>query len=308
LTVERAEVAESRLGPTGVVIRTLNEGEHLASCLETLQSQRPQFDLDVVVVDSGSTDATVDIARKHGAKVVELSPSEFDYSKALNLGIKSVRGDIVVSLSAHAIPVDDSWLDRMTGPFAAADVAGVYSRQVPWPDAPWQEVHRLDEQFGTTGRVHDRGNADDIVFSNAASALRRSVWLAEPFTLPAVEDLDWARRVVAAGWKIVYQPEAAVYHSHHEDVRAQARRLIDINRVGDSETIARTRRRTLREAAGLVFRESRKIMRLDEPLRRKLSYLEDLLGVAFYYVVDFTRAGTTAERRREDSDARTASS
>jgi rhamnosyltransferase len=296
-------------GPTvGVVIRTLNEGELIGRCFETLARQSGPLALDVVVVDSGSTDSTVEIARSHGARVVELPPGEFDYSKALNLGIENVAGELVLSLSAHAIPSDDGWLEAMTAPFADADVAGVYSRQIPWPDAPWQEVERLRRQFGKARMVYDRENVGDVVFSNASSAIRRSVWLEEPFTLPAVEDLEWARRVITAGWRIVYSPEATVYHSHHEDVRAQARRLIDINRVGDSEARPRTRRRTLREAAGLLFRESKKVVSLDEPRRRKPGYLVELLRVAFYYVADFSRTGTTAERRREDSDARPASS
>ena len=286
----------------GAVIRTLNESELIGRCLETLQRQRGAFHVDIVVVDSGSTDATLEIARSHGVRIADVSPEDFDYSKALNVGIEQLRGDFVVSISAHAIPVDEYWLERMTAPFEDPQVAGVSSRQVPWPNAPWQELQRLRTQFGTTRRVYSAADADEIVFSNAASAIRRSVWSDQPFTLPAVEDLDWARRVIAAGWSIVYEPEAAVYHSHHETPRARARRLIDISRVHHAEAEPRVQRRTLREAAGLIVRDSRSILRLDDPFRRKLSHLADLLRVAFYYVVDFSRSGTTAERRREDSD------
>lgn len=284
----------------GIVIRTLNESELIGRCLETLQRQRGPFDLDIVVVDSGSTDSTLEIARSSGVRIVLLSPEDFDYSKALNVGIEEVRGDIIVSLSAHAIPVDDQWLERMSEPFEDARVAGVSSRQVPWPNAPWQEVQRLGHQFGRARRVYSQANSEEVVFSNAASSIRRKVWREQPFTLPAVEDLDWARRVVAEGWSIVYEPEAAVYHSHHENPRARARRLIDINRVY-VEDAPRTRRRTLREAAGLLFRDSRSILDLDEPVRLKLAYLADLVRTVCFYVFDFSRAGTTAERRREDA-------
>lgn len=285
----------------GVVIRTLNESELIGRCLETLHGQQGDFDVDVLVVDSGSTDSTLEIAESHGARIFNLSPEEFDYSKALNVGIEEVRGDIVVSLSAHAIPVDDRWLERMTAPFEEATVAGVSSRQVPWPTAPWQEVQRLQEQFGTSRRVFSRERPDGVLFSNAASSIRRDVWREQPFTLPAVEDLEWARRVVDEGWSIVYEPEAAVYHSHHENARARARRLIDINRVHHEEDAGR--RRTLRDAAGLLFRDSRSILKLDEPFRRKLAYLFELVLTVVYYVVDFSRSGTTAERRREDSSS-----
>jgi glycosyltransferase involved in cell wall biosynthesis len=285
----------------GVVIRTLNESELIARCLETLAAQRGGFDLDVVVVDSGSTDSTLEIARAHGVRIVELPPGDFDYSRALNLGIEAVGGDLVASLSAHAIPLDDHWLEQMAAPFENERVAGVSCRQVPWPDAPWQEVHRLAIQFLDASSVYADAGSDRIVFSNAASLVRRSVWLDHPFTLPAAEDLDWARRVIAAGWKIVYESRTAVYHSHYEDVRAQALRMIDINRVLDTDGAPRTRRRTLREGAALLVQDSRTILRLDEPFRRKAAYLADLVRMVGYYVIDFSRAGTTAERRRQAS-------
>ena len=284
----------------GIVIRTLNESELIGRCLDTLRRQRCPLELDIVVVDSGSTDATREIARSHGARIIELPPDEFDYSRALNVGIEEARGDVVVSLSAHAIPLDDQWLDRMTVHFSEPRVAGVASGQVPWPDASWREARRLRDEFGGSGAVYVAGNADGIVFSNAASSIRRSAWRDEPFTLPAVEDLEWARRVVAAGWSIVYEPQAAVYHSHRESPRALARRLIDISRAHDADAAPRTRRRTAREAAGLVVRDSRSILALHEPLRRKLGYLTDLMQTACYYVVDFSRPGTTAERRQAD--------
>ena len=281
----------------GVVIRTLNESELIATCLETLERQQPAFELDVVVVDSGSIDSTVELARAAGARIVEIAPADFDYSKALNVGLEQLDTELVVLLSAHAIPVDDRWLDRMTAPFSDPRVAGVSSRQIPWPGAPWWETERLRRAFGDATVSYQGDAAEDILFSNAASCIRSSAWRAEPFTLPAAEDLEWAERVVAAGWKVVYEAEASVYHSHDEGPRAQARRMIDINRVHSGEI---GRARVIRQAAGLLARNAMSIARLDEPLRRKPSYLADLLRMVWFYVVDFDRSGTTAERRRAD--------
>jgi rhamnosyltransferase len=282
----------------GVVIRTLNEAQHIGTCLETLARQQPGFDLDVLVVDSGSTDATVRIARSLGARIHEMSPDEFDYSKAINVGLEQVRGELVLILSAHAIPVDETWVAGMIAPFDDPGVAGVASRQLPWDDAPLREVLRLAREFPETGRVYAPGSQGPVLFSNAASCVRRSAWAEQPFTLPAAEDLEWAERVVAAGWSVVYQAEAAVHHSHDESPRAQAQRMIDINRVDDE---GRTPIRTVREAAGILYRDTRRILTFEEPLARKLGHLAELLQMVFFYVVDFTRPGTTAERRRHEA-------
>ena len=280
----------------GVVIRALNESALIGTCLEVLRAQVGAFEVDVLVVDSGSTDATVEIARSHGARVLELPPADFDYSSTLNLGIEEVDGDLVVVLSAHAIPIGCDWLARTTRWFDDPRVAGVASRQVPWPDAPWMEVHRLGEQFGETTCTSADGH--DVVFSNAASVIRRAAWHEHRFLLPAAEDADWAERVVSEGWTIVYEAGVAVHHSHRESPRAQALRMIDINRVLDRDRTRRTRARTVREAAGLVVRDTRTILALDGTTTgRKLSHIADVLRLAWYYVVDFSRTGSTAERR-----------
>jgi rhamnosyltransferase len=281
------------LKTVGVVIRTLNESELIGRCLETLARQKGDHELDIVVVDSGSTDGTVEIARSHGVRIVDIDPADFDYSKALNVGIEATRGELVVSLSAHAIPTDNEWLAGMTAPFADAKVAGVSCRQVPWDDATWLEVQRIPRVFGRERLVYSGTVPDGILFSNAASAFRRSVWREHAFTLPAAEDMDWARRVVGLGWTVLYEPGPVVYHSHNESPRARALRMIDVHRI----RAGRTWRMTLREAAGFTYRDSRTVLSLEQPIGRKLRYLGEVLSMAFFYVVDFSRAGSTAERR-----------
>ena len=291
-----ATLRDVGLQTIGVVIRTLNEEELLGTCLETLARQRPAADLDILVVDSGSTDATLEIARSHGARIHEIAADDFDYSKALNVGIERVAGDLVLILSAHAIPVDDEWVARMVAPFADARVAGVASRQVPWDSAPWREVVRLAQTFGEAPVVYDPQHADSILFSNAASCIRRSAWEAERFTLPAAEDVAWAQKVVAGGWNVAYEPAAAVYHSHDETPREQARRLIDINRAaaGDARPAWW---RPLRDAASYLRRDAKAILALADPPQRKAAHLANLACMVGFYLVDFWRSGTTAERR-----------
>lgn len=289
-------------GPTiGVVIRTLNESELIGTCLQTLKAQRGDHSLDILVLDSGSTDDTLAIARSHGARTLEIAPEQFHYARTLNLGISEVDGDLVVILSAHAVPLDQHWLATITAPLADPRVAGVACKQVPWPDAPFREVHRLAETFGDHPLVHTGSGPNPVPFSNAASAIRRSVWSGEPFELAAAEDVEWAARVAAAGWMVAYEPRASVYHSHAESPRALARRLIDLNRGGTLAIDGRKTRHTLREAVTYLKRDLTLILRLDEPLRRKLAHTRDLVRMVIYYVTDFEKAGSTAELRRRES-------
>lgn len=278
------------------VIRTLNESALLGSCIEALRAQEGGIPLELVVVDSGSVDGTVEIASRAGARVIEIDPAEFDYSRALNLGILHTAAELVIVLSAHAVPVDAYWLERMVAPFADPGVAGVAARQIPWPDADWHELLRLECAFPPARHVF--ASTDEPIFSNAAACIRRSVWSEFPFVLPAVEDLDWARRVLRAGRTIVYEPAATVRHSHDESAEERALRLIDISRVhraGSAEALPWLR--TLREAAALVRRDLAALVALDAAPATKLRYAAGTLATARAFVARYGEAGSTAERR-----------
>ena len=281
-----------------VVIRTLNEEGPLDRCLTVLRAQPGGEELDIVVVDSGSTDGTREIATRFAARVVEIAPAMFDYSRALNLGIDAAHGELIISLSAHAMPREADWLARMSAPFADEKVAAVGCRQEPWPDAEWRERLRIATTFPDVPAVFDAGAVERMVFSNVASCFRRSLWERFPFTLPAAEDLDWARRVVGDGWSIVYEPSASVYHSHRDSVARQAHRLIVFAQANDvGEGRRRTLALTVRQGAGLFYRDLRAIVGLEEPRRHKVRYVVTSMAVAWRFVVDFGSVQSPALRR-----------
>ena len=136
------------------MIRTLDEARLIGTCLDTLGRQRTGLELDVLVVDSGSKDDTLSIARSHGARTFELAPGEFDYSSSLNAGIERVAGDLVLVLSAHAVPVDEHWVARMTARCGLPGGRGVRA-PVAVGGRSVAEVLRLAEQFGERApRLH----------------------------------------------------------------------------------------------------------------------------------------------------------
>ncbi len=208
-----------------MVIRAKNEARYIGETLAAIQGQRYR-DFEVVVVDSGSTDRTVEIAEQQGAKLVTIDPREFTYGRALNLGVDCSQGDLLVSLSAHATPENDQWLGSLVAGFRHRGVAGVYGRHIPRENVSLFELlgMRLSGITSTEPKVH-QGTAR---FSNANGAFRRDLWEMEPFNeeLPGAEDIYWARRMQRLGYMIVFEPRAAVYHSHGEPLPRLIRRQL----------------------------------------------------------------------------------
>lgn len=204
-----------------VVIRTYNEERWIGTCLERIFSQEFEGDFEVIIVDSGSKDKTVEIARQFNTKIFDL-PGPFIAGWAINFGIERSGGEYIVILSAHAIPIGEKWMNNLIRNFNERKVAGVYGRQIPLPDCNPLDARGLTEQFGTERKIQ----AKTFFFSNANSAIRRSIWREIPFDsrAKASEDQWWAKRVLERGYVIVYEPSAAVMHSHNETLRQAYRR------------------------------------------------------------------------------------
>jgi rhamnosyltransferase len=213
---------------TSIVVRTKNEGKFLGKTLDLIRQQAYTPRPEIIVVDSGSTDDTLAIAsRQDGLRIVKIPAEEFTYARSLNTGFRASGGDVIVALSAHAFPRGEHWLERLVSHFSDPKVAGVYGRQLPHDDA-WPSVKRdYLEFYGQQLRIQtDPDNPNDHCFSNAASAIRRELWEKHPFDekLPYCEDWEWARSMLMLGHRIVYEPDAAVYHSHNESLRVVYRR------------------------------------------------------------------------------------
>ncbi len=201
----------------------------LRNVLEAVRGQRCDHMPEVSVIDSGSTDDSLVIASQFGARIETIPPAEFDHGLTRNRAIEGSSGDIVILLSQDAVPGDPDWLNNIVRAFDDPLVAGAYCRQVPRADADiltkrdapnllagrtspyvrwiqdWDAYHRLSP----LERYHFC-NFDDV-----CSAIRKTVWRRIPFRASDFgEDIDWGQRVLEAGWKIAYCPEAYVVHSH----------------------------------------------------------------------------------------------
>ena len=220
---------------TSIIVLTKNGMPDIARCLKGVYSQRTKNSKEVIVVDSGSTDETLEIARGFQVRLEQVPPASFHHARTRNFAAGLARGEILVFLSQDAIPSSDHWLDAMVANFADPGVGAVYGRQVPRPDSSVEREDVLDAVYGEHRIVKDPAYRNGLGykfyhFSNANSAMRRSLWEATGFPedLKVFEDLGIAKRILDAGWKIVYEPEACVFHSHSHTTTDLFKRYFDI--------------------------------------------------------------------------------
>jgi glycosyltransferase involved in cell wall biosynthesis len=199
-----------------IVIRAYNEAQHIGRLLAGIEQQNVH-DVQVILVDSGSTDDTVEIARRYGAEVVHIRPQDFTFGRSLNLGVAQARSERVVIASAHVYPVYPDWLERLVEPLNDPQVALSYGKQRGTPTSKFSE-HQVFRQWFPDSPRPQQGYP---FCNNANAAIRKSVWLQHPYDemLPALEDLAWARWAQLQGHKIQYVPEAEIVHVHHETWR-----------------------------------------------------------------------------------------
>jgi rhamnosyltransferase len=218
-----------------ISILTKNEERNIGACLEAVYSQQAVGPFDVVLVDSGSTDGTVEIAKRFPVRIERIPPEAFHYARTRNLAARLGTGRILVSLAGDAVPTSKLWLHHMTANFADPGVGAVYGRQLPKARAGEERHDTFEAVYGDKKIVKDPAHPNGMGyrfyhFSDVNSAIRRTVWETSPFPeeLKTFEDLGIAKRILEAGWKIVYEPEAAVFHSHDYTAFQLFQRYFDI--------------------------------------------------------------------------------
>jgi len=198
-----------------IVVRTYNEERHLSELLSGIAGQQADgIDHETLIVDSGSTDRTLDIAKSHGCRILHIRKEEFSFGRSLNIGCGASGGNVLVFVSGHCIPASEHWLAQLVRPIADGVVSMAYGRQIGGPASRFSECRIFEKYFPAASSIPQEG----FFFNNANSALRRSVWQNTPFDedLTGLEDMHLAKTLVASGHKVGYVAEAVVFHLHYE--------------------------------------------------------------------------------------------
>ena len=156
-----------------IVIRTLNEEKYLEELCSSIQNQKKEdFEIETVIIDSGSTDRTLAIAKNYGARITHISKSEFTFGRSLNLGTEFSNGDIIVYISGHCVPVNNNWLINLIKPLTDNVVGYSYGGQSGRDTTKYSEYKIFEKYFPSKSKIPQVG----FFCNNANSALLRSVW------------------------------------------------------------------------------------------------------------------------------------
>jgi glycosyltransferase involved in cell wall biosynthesis len=237
--------------PVSVAIPVRDGAPLLERTLGALATQTVEHEL--VVCDSGSRDGSVELARSHGARVIEIAPAAFNHGATRNLLMAQARGAHVALLTQDAEPAGERWLEELLGGFALGeDVGVVYGPYLPREDASravamelrwWfsslspdgqPRVERLDERERMlhAGELVCQRDWEWVArrgfLSDANACVARAVWERVPFReVPYAEDRVFALDLLRAGYAKAFVPAGAVLHSHDYPPLAQLRRSFD---------------------------------------------------------------------------------
>lgn len=198
-----------------IVIRTLNEAKYLEQLLQGIKAQIVNgFNVEIVVIDSGSTDGTLEIAQKYQCVIAHITRDNFSFGRSLNMGCEVASGDVLVFVSGHCVPASSYWLQNLCSPIIQGKVTYTYGKQLGGDETYFSEARIFAKYFPESSRIPQEG----FFCNNANSALSREAWLLYKFDeeVTGLEDMELSQRLCVGGGYVGYVADAPVYHYHSE--------------------------------------------------------------------------------------------
>ena len=206
-----------------IVIRTLNEERYLGELLQGIKNQKSEFNHEVILIDSGSTDKTLNIAQEFSCRILHISRDEFSFGRSLNRACDVALGKYLVFVSGHCIPYNEHWLQNLVQPLSVGTVQYCYGRQLGGPHTYWSESQIFAKYFPAFSQIPQVG----YYCNNANSAILADIWSRYRFDedLTGLEDMHLAKKLVLDAGLLGYVANASVYHLHHESWAQVQRRF-----------------------------------------------------------------------------------
>ena len=238
------ETATSNIPPkASVVIPTYNAGPKLKDVLDMVTTQDTPWPYEILVIDSGSKDGTIDLVKSYEqVKLHAIDSKDFNHGGTRNLGVELTKGEYIAFLTHDALPANHHWLYALvTSIERYPNAAGAFGKHLAYPDASMFTKRDLDAHFTHMGnhalclnsetkpeyleKTSDQWQQVLHFYSDNNSCFKRSVWQEIPYQHVAFgEDQLWAADIIKAGYDKIYAPQAVVYHSHDYDTRENRER------------------------------------------------------------------------------------
>lgn len=201
-----------------IVIRTYNEERYLRELLSMISYQElPNSTVEVIIVDSGSSDDTLKIAESFDCKIYSIKKEQFTFGKSLNIGCHHAKGEILTFISGHCIPTSKLWLSELIKPLTEGTADYVYGKQVGRDSTKYSEYRLFEKLYPNYSKIPQ----DGIFCNNANAAITKKIWSKFKFNedLTGLEDMHLARLLSEQKYRLGYVNKAAVYHIHNENSR-----------------------------------------------------------------------------------------
>lgn len=194
-----------------VIMRCKNSDWVIAQALAGLHSQTYK-DFELLVVDSGSTDRTLEIVKQYPCLLIEIEAKAYYPGSVLNMAIEKAAADVIIFQNSDGVPLSPQTLQRLVNAFDDPAVDAALTRQIPRPEAfDWV---RRDYKLSFPD---SEKTPDWIRLSLPMAAMRKKAWEKHHFYEDAwaSEDTEWGEWAVQNGMNIKYVPDAIIMHSHN---------------------------------------------------------------------------------------------
>ncbi len=213
-----------------IVIPTKNAQPWISQLLRTIENQTIIDKTEIIIIDSGSTDNTLEIAKNHDVRLIRIDANSFNHGLTRNLGVNNARGKFVVMTVQDALPANVFWLEELLKGFSDDTIVGVCGQQIVPHDKLMNPVRWFRPYSPPTITAYSFENPADFErlepikkraicgWDNVTAMYLKSFLQNTPFrNVPFAEDMHWAYDALRTGKRIVYNNSARVFHYHYED-------------------------------------------------------------------------------------------